>query len=71
MNTKMTVAVLILFSMVIAFGVRSIVNEKVFVSPLDDVRVPVMVALPGLSPQVPDEGTFTHCVWTVVALVTA
>jgi hypothetical protein len=71
--TVLGVVLSVLGTKVIAFGVRSIVNEKVVVSPLDDVRVPVMVALPGLSPQVPDEGTLTQRVRTLVpgALVTA
>ena len=55
-----------------ALGVRFIVKLKVVVSPLDDVRVPVIVALPGASPHKPELGTFTQRVWTVVpgALVT-
>jgi hypothetical protein len=68
-----TVAVSVFGERVNASGVRSITRVKDVVSPLEEVKSPVMVALPAVSPQTPEEGVFIHLVITVLpgAFVTA
>jgi hypothetical protein len=53
-----------------ALGVRFITNDRVVVT-VPSVKPPVIVALPGESPQRPELATFTHRVCTVSPLTTA